>query len=561
MNSPIPQRFISKTETFLGEKPFFAAFLSALLLYAPILAIFRLYFQWDDDYYSVLLLKGISLSASPGELTFQINALLGLCLKNLYLLFPSIQWYSCLFVLTHFLSAWAVLSAFNLGKNRFPKTLLFISGSIVLEVRFLILMQWTVVAAAASMGAFLLLAAIWKKEDAKFFWPALGLIFTLIMLSVLIRPLSLFLIGASSIPASVYLLWKTEITSARRTILAFLAISTVLSAGVISFNRHDYQEKGWGDSLALLQERRESIFRNVVFTETTKPFFDSIGWTLNDRNLFCYNYYMDPDTYSVEKLHQLNAYFSRWTFNKNSSDTFHAMLPNPGFLTAILFFLVMLPFLSGKNFWFILAQMAWTGFLLCFCRLYLWMPERVYIPCLFLLNNLALFFALSKTDDSAETANQKKLLVKGCLLTLFFLFTVYLLAMHYFTVRNWTNQEAQLKTVVQNLNPQDNQVFVTWDSAFPFIKIGALDDDAFLRHFHVIALDWFQRSPITQAMMDRYGLKNILKDMVDNPKVFLICIPSQWNLYQIYMREKYNKTINYKIYFQSNQFTVLSIHS
>jgi hypothetical protein len=77
----------------------------------------------------------------------------------------------------------------------------------------------------------------------------------------------------------------------------------------------------------------------------------------------------------------------------------------------------------------------------------------------------------------------------------------------------------------------------------------------------VIALDWFQRSPIISTMMDRYGLKNLFKDMVDNPKVFLIAHKDELNFYQIYMKEKYKKDINFKVYFNSGQFTVLSVHS
>jgi hypothetical protein len=555
---------ISKIELFFGEKPFFSAFLVAGFLFTPILVLFRLYFQWADDYYAVLLLKGIGLSWTPSELNYQENTLLCLALKNLYLQFPQVEWYSCLFVLTHFLTAWAILAAFNLGTNRFFKSLLFILGSVVLEAHFLIQLQWTVVAAAAAVGAFLLLAAIWKEQPTKFLRPALSLVFVLMMISILIRPLSLLLIVVASFPASVYLGWKAEVTSTRRKILAFLAITTALSLGAVAFDRHAYfQDKAWGDSLGIIQECRQSIFRNVVFNQTTKPFFDSIGWTMNDRNLFCYNYFMDPDTYSVEKLQKLNDYFPRFTLDKNSQDTFAAMFSNPGFLAAFVFFLAALPFLAGENFWFILADEVWTGLVLCFCRLYLWMPERIYIPCLFLLNSLVIFFALSKTKGSFENSRKLSRAFKWGIAfqVVYLLFTVRLLQIHYFADRSWNYEETKLKTAVQTLNPQDDQVFVTWGSAFPYNKISAFDNDEFLRHFHIISLDWFQRSPMTSAMMNHYGLKNIFKDLVDNPKVFLICTPNEWLLYRIYMKEKYNKDVNGKIDYQSDQFTVLSVHS
>ena len=61
-------------------------------------------------------------------------------------------------------------------------------------------------------------------------------------------------------------------------------------------------------------------------------------------------------------------------------------------------------------------------------------------------------------------------------------------------------------------------------------------------------------------MMAHYGLKDLLKDMVNNPKVFLIAHKDELNLYRTYMMEKYKKDITFKVYFNSGQFTVLSVY-
>jgi hypothetical protein len=556
---------VSKIEPFLGEKPFLGSFWGAFLLFASILLLFRPYFQWNDDYYAVLILKGIGLNWAPSELNILENPLLGLALKNLFLQFPTIEWFSCFFVLAHFLSTWALLAAFNLGAHRFFKTFLFILGSVVLEVRFVVNMQYTAVAATTAIGAFLLLAALWKKDESKYLQPAFCLICALVLISVLIRPYSLGLIVLAAIPAGIYLAWKAKMTSCRWRLLGLIAVTALLSFAVIAFRHYDYsQHPEWKDYDAITDQYVQlSQFRNPVYDENTKPVFDSIGWSANDLKLFRYNYFMDTDTYSVEKLQKLNSFFPHFGFNKSTQDTFGTMFANPGFLAGFLFFLAMLPFIPLENFWFIAADAAWTILIFCFCQWYLKMPERIFLPCLYWLNCLTLLFAVPKKQGSPENPTKPSRALKWgtAFQILCFLFTAYLLLLHYVKVHYWTTQEVKLKSSLAYLNPQDDQVFVTWGDAFPYTKIGAFDNDEFLRHFHTIAIDWFQRSPITIAMMDHYGLKNLLKDMVNNPKVFLICHPDELNLYQVYMKEKYNRNVIFYNVFNSDQFMVFAVRS
>ncbi len=563
--APWWEPMVSKTDAYFGENPFLSSFLTAILFVMPILLLFRLYFQWDDDYYAVLLLKGIGLNWAPSEFNYMENAFLCLVLKNLYIKFPAVQWYSALFVLINFLSIWAILAAFNLGTNRFFKTLLFILSAAVLEVRFMGELQWTLVAASAGIGGILLLVAIWKREDSKYLLPALGLVFVLAVFSVLIRPSSLLLAIAGAVPAVVFLARKTKITSHRTSILFFLAAVALTSLIAVTFDNTYYsRNQAWGGSEELYHRHGElCVFRNPVYDETSKPIFDMVGWSQNDRNLMLYNYFMDPETYSAEKLQTLNRYFPRVTFDKNPQDTFSSMFANPGFSAAFLFFLALLPLLSGETLWFVAFNTAWTVLILLFCRLYLWMPERIYLPFLFLQNNFSIFWSLSNTLNHFKNSSQPAQIGmwKLLLLVFYFIFTVHLLELHYSSAHAWAWEEKDLKVAMSRLNPQDDQVFVTWGGAFPYIKIGAFDDDEFLRHFHTIALDWFQRTPINSAMMSHYDLKNLFKDLVDNPKAFLIADSDELNLYRIYMKEKYNQEINFKVYLSSGPFTALSIHS
>lgn len=469
------------------------------------------------------------------------------------------------FVFSHFLSTWAILAALNLGTYRFFKTALFILGSIVLEVRFLINMQYTEVAAAAAIGAFLLLAALWRKDNSPFLKPALALSFALTLISVLVRPYSLGLIVLAAVPAGLYLLWKAKMTSYRWRLLGFMAITTLVALAVVAFYHYDYaQHSEWKDYDSITNQYVQlSQFRNPTYDQSSQSLFSSVGWSANDLQLFKYNYFMDPDTYSVEKLQKLNDFFPRFGFNKSPQDTFGSLLGNPGFLVALLFFLSMLPWIAAEKLWFIAVDALWTVLIFCFFQWVLKLPERIFLPCLYWLNCLVLFFAVPKTRMPVKSPNKPSRILQWALapLVLCFLFTAYLLLLHYVKVRYWTTQEVKLKSSMEYLNPQDDQVFVTWGDAFPYTKIGAFDNDEFLRHFHTIAIDWFQRSPITTAMMDHYGLKNLFKDMVNNPKVFLICHPDELGLYQVFMKEKYNLNIMFYRVFNSDQFMVFAVRS
>lgn len=559
------KKSISKIDAFLGQRPFLGSFLVTLLLVVPILVLFKFYFQLCDDIYALFLLKGTVLTTAPSEFNFEENSLLCHALKSLYLFFPNIQWYGGLFVVTLFLSVWAMLFALNLGTDRALKTVLFIVGSMVMVERFFIPLQWTTVAAAAGIGGLMLLAALWRREDSKFLPSGLCLSFVLILASVLIRFDALLLILSLSVPAAIYFLLKLKLTPARRVILVFLAMTALLSFASLELDRYSYaQDPAWADSASFFKQYRWlNSFRDLAYTEGTKPFFDSIGWTENDLNLFKNSYFMDAGTYSFEKIKQVNDHFSEWTINKNPQGTFGMMFSNPFTIVELGFFLIALLFIPAESLGFALLYFVWIGLVLLLFRLFLWIPERIYMPCLFTLTNVAVFFSGSKVRaESQEPTTSSRSFKWGIgLLALFFIFSLVIYYYDQYDNRYWAYKEAKLKSAMADLNPQDDQVFVVWGSAFPYIEIGAFDNDEFLKKFHVVSVDWFQRTPTTRDTMDRFGLKDLFKDLINNPKAFLICTPDQWYLYQVYMKEKYNEDVKFKFYYRSDQFVVLSIYT
>jgi hypothetical protein len=516
----------------------------------------------NDDYWALFILKGTVLNRAPSEWNLLENVILCLGLKDLYLKFPAIQWYTWFFVTAEFLSLWAILASFQLGSSRFFKTSFFIISSVALEIHFFDCLQWTMVAAVAAAAALLLLAGVWRRGDWRFLPLGLAMAFVLLLISVLIRYKALLLMAAVFFPAMIYLSWKIKMTGARWTILLFLTFAAALSVAAVIYDRDYYsRDPDWKKAReAHVQQDNLIDLRNPVYNKTTKPLFDSIGWTANDFNLFISHYWMDEDVYSAEKLKKICDYFPQLALNKDTQDSFGAMFLNLRTPLAILFFLAMFPFLL-EDFWQLVFSGGWTVLIVIFCWFDLKIPERIYLPCFFLQINTIISFADFKSHGSAEKSNQVSPIFRLGIfyLGLIFLFSVYLIHLEYNRNREWTLNAADLKTSVEKLNPQDDQLYITWGSAFPYEKIDAFNMD-FLKHFHVVSLAWFERTPTTQAMLDWFGYKNLFKEMVDSPDVFLICSPYQYSLYYAYMLEKYKlKTYGLAV-FKSKLFNVYAIH-
>src|ERR1700684_1804937 len=83
---------IKQVQLFLSAKPFLTSFLLALLMVLPILAIFKIYFQFPDDNLIQLLFNGIGFNSAPSELNLQEGAFFSMVIKYLYLHWPGIQW-------------------------------------------------------------------------------------------------------------------------------------------------------------------------------------------------------------------------------------------------------------------------------------------------------------------------------------------------------------------------------------------------------------------------------------------------------------------------------------
>jgi hypothetical protein len=317
----------------------------------------------------------------------------------------------------------------------------------------------------------------------------------------------------------------------------------------------------FGPPTVTLFERRGH--RDPVYNEDTKALFDSVGWTSNDLDLFQDWYFMDEDLYSAGNLRKLSGHFPKFNFNKTTNYSLAKKIAFPTTQIVIYFFLAFLWFVPWGSLRVVAGTAAWTFLVLLYLMGYEKRPERVYLPALFFLAVFALFHCVPKWKNHSQLFKNAPFFKPVAVLLLAFLslFTVFFFVKEYSRNRRWVECENMMKTYMNNLRPQDNQLYALWGSNFPYEFFNAFDDFEAYRHFNIIALTWFQRTPTTKTMLDRFGIKDLFRDMVDNPNLFLICTPAETEGYRIHMREKYNLDTQMEMVFSCPFFPVYRVHS
>jgi hypothetical protein len=555
----------------LRDKPFLGSFLLVLLLASLSLAFFRPYFTFNDDYQILLLLKGVGMSQTPGEMVLFVNVLLCRFLKNLYIYFPNFQWYSAFQVLALFLSFWAILASVQMRPGGSFRATLFILSSFALVFYFFSKMQYTYTASLAAIGAFFLLAGHWEGGNPGNRAKVFTLAFVLLLVSALLRFSAFSLVVAASIPSVVFLAWKGRTAEERRPVLGFLTAVILLVSAASLYDYHVYhREAAWADFTRFERLRNQlNDFQNLVYDEKTKPVFDSIGWTWNDFVLFKNFCYLDKDIYSLEKLRTLADYFPKCGFNKTEESSFGKIFSHPTVQITSAFFLALLCFLSSAAWRLALINALWALAILLALALFFKTPERVCLPLVLFMMYQNLFFnePLEQTPDASSS---RLVFRAGLVLTaLVFLFSLFFIRAEYQNNRTQTANTHVLKTSLQNFRPQNDQLYVNILSAFPFETIPAFDDFEMFRHLNLVQMAWFQRSPTTEDLLKRFGVTCLFRDMVDNPDLFLVVYSDQvqrdvanyLTMHHTYLKEKFGIDSKFEQVFACPFFWVLRVHS
>ncbi len=568
MNIPLssPTASESPTGSFLDRYPFFCSVLVITIAMCFQFSLFRPYFQLNDDTFKVFFAQGVGTNLTPSEYIGYSNCLWGFVLKALYTYLPGVAWYGVLMLWTQALSLLAFLYAALLTPHSRFKAWVFVIAWIGFYFVFFAKIQFTATSSLAAQAGIFLALSLWqapKTFSRPYGWWFSGF---LIFLSSLIRLEGFLITFLIALPILVTFIKdpfrkKNRVMNLSKYIF-LLIVSGLVLFGVL-FNSYWYDhDPGWRAFNQFDKERVEfQDYRITEYTDRTKPYFDSVGWTQNDYRMFLSWYYTDAEVFSAEKVRELKSHFPRiGSGNKTMSyESVTQFLFSYGGKAFLAFYLALLLFVPLPSLRILLFQLGlflgFFAFLIYFFRA----PDHVVVPLLVLLLNTAIYHTSADINDFIPARRNWKLLTGMVFLAVIASSDLY--ALKHFHQENLHNQEEErtLNDYVRRLNPSDGQLYVI--SNFPYELFDGLDNFLVFKSFHIFEMAVYGRSPVASKMMDHFHVKDLLMDIVDKPNMFLVCTGEEGMMYQTYMKEKRQMTVYPELYFNCPYFKVYRIHS
>ena len=541
----------------LQRYPILQAFGFVFLLMASEFAFFRPYFLVNDDLFQLFILKGIGIGLSPDAHVFFSHLFFSHPLSTLYRLFPALPWYPLALLAIQYLSFSALAVALTqTTRNQILSHLFFAVFFLIFGLYNFQNINFTLTSCLAFQGGFFLLLELAENPVHPNRKTFLGLGAFCLFLSFICRPESFLISAFVALPC---LLITYQRSSCRTVIRRFVLGLAVLLSFFLLVDHLYYSAtpewKKYGDTVPITRDLRDIY--PLPYNQTTKPFFEEVGWSLNDLALLKSWYFWDEDIYSLENFRKLRSHFSPIKSVVEVLNSFQHFETNHTFLGLMGCFLFALPFFRRRFLKDLLINFLWCCGFLLFLALWLKLPERIYFPTLAFLVLISFRQCLQENRIPLSPADSdKRFLFLAVLLVLFIPASLYQAHRSDQYKRYW---KSALKNSVASLQPKDNQLFIVWDSQYPFEYIGAFDDFSQYRNFHMLSFAGYQKAPLTKHMMSHFNLTHPLLDLVDNPSVFLICNSYSGILGLTYLREKFHVDAVALKTFESPSFTVYQL--
>ena len=297
-------RVARRANAVLTRHPFLLSIAIIMVRFGLFFGLADPRFETNDDAGMMGIAMGSDFSA-PTEHLVYINVVIGWALKTLYSWSKSINWYTFFQYLVHAVSMVALLYIFLRQKRPWFGLGAFLAVFVFFELRFLLYLQFTTTAFVAAQSG-LLLIVFGGTATKKALKITAGV--CLVVLGGLIREHSMYMATLLAVPPFLYTLFRTR--SLRVPI--FAAVAVAVSIGASAFDDWYYtQNEGWreySDYNKVLSSLH--VGPKIPYDETTKPVFDSIGWSENDLDLFMAWFPADPEVYSKGKLETVLASIS-----------------------------------------------------------------------------------------------------------------------------------------------------------------------------------------------------------------------------------------------------------
>jgi hypothetical protein len=515
--------------------------LVGLLVVGVLLALTPRY-ETNDDAGMNLVATGRGFVDRPDEHLLYSNVLIGLALKSLYQVAPSVPWYGGLWFLTACASLVAICYACL--RNVSSEWTVGLSGAFLwfAGIPDLTELQFTRIAFLAGLAGLLLLVGGIRSGGGS--WQQ-WLAVPLLLVGGLIRYDAVRLVCVVLLPVILWMLWRCRSDRSARHAVAILAGCLLLGWGAVRFNDWYYaRDADWKDFYSFNILRVEFMdFDHVEYNSQTAGAFAAAGWKPVDLQMLRKWAFLDQDRYSSQKLKTI---LDAVPANRPSARLWNALIKQLaadgelwGLLAcgaAIVAILSVDP--SARLIPLACFLMALTTCAVVYHDMHL--PARVYCPVLTGCVATALVFsngprAFGKRPAWVETAvgRYTAIAILGALI-------VWRGYADWRSNANFVSYHKSAVAMLGNLAPKSDQLFVVWAGDFPFeymtLPLGGKPLPA---DFKVMTMG--NTSGFTRQRMRELGVRDLRALVRGGGQTYFVCQAADTALLDAYFWAHYGE--------------------
>jgi hypothetical protein len=492
-------------------------------------------YETNDDAGMNLVAAGRGFVDRPDEHLLYSNILIGLALKTLYQVAPSVPWYGGLWFFTACASLVAI--CFACLRNTSSEWTVGLLGAFLwfAGIPDLTQLQFTRIAFLAGLAGLLLLVSASKSTGATWqHWFAIPLL----LVGELIRYDAVRLMCVVLSPVIFWMLWRCRSEKNARRAVAVLASCLLVGWGAVRFNDWYYaRDPDWKDFHPFNILRVEFMdFDHVQYNSQTAGAFAAAGWKPVDLQMLRNWAFLDQDRYNSQSLRTILEALPQ---NGPSARPWQALAKQLaadrelwGLLACGAAIVVILGVDRSARF----IPLACFVVALATCAVvyrFMHLPARVYCPVIGGCVATALVFAngpraFGKRRVWAETGfgHCLALAVVGGMIVW----------RGYVVWRSNANYVSYHKSAVQmlgNLGPKPEQLYVIWAGDFPFEYVTLpLAGQPLPASFKVMTMG--NTSGFTRQRLRELGVRDLRSLVVRGGQVYFVCQPADLELLDSY---------------------------
>jgi hypothetical protein len=511
-------------------------------------------FNTNDDFAMMFIANGYYYG-NPSEHLIFTNIIIGLILKFLYTVIPTISWYPIYLYFFHLISCSLLFTTILSVKKNIIHFSILAYTLLIFEIYMLMNLQFTSTSLTLGFSSILYYLVFARQKKASKWVPVIAGV--LLGTAGIIRTNSFF---GALIFGFPLLLYGVKHISRNRTSLFVLSALCVFLGSSVTNNLYYHSAPAWQDYFEFNKVRGSLHGTPKIFVdeEDKSNFLKKINWSENDYAMFSSWFYTDRSRFSTNAL-KIFAKQSKsaLSFKDNLDATIASFMTfNKSFQGKIIYGVTLLSILltltSKTKKYFLLGYIIWNFIIILYLINYVRFPPRVGVPLFFCLSlSLLLFGEIPFFAFLTKKLFQKNL-VKTItkMITIVFLVWVLIFAPVQETLtysrKNAINHQ-QFISILETLKKVNSEgIFVVWGASLKYEYCSPFTTIAQLPKLKLIGLGWRVNSPPHREWLKKLKIDDLYQAIATRNDIYLITTENLMALYEQYMLEHYGKVVKLK---------------